>query len=55
MQAAGHCRTVYLHKGLLGLAQAAHLKRIGQQILGNFISRRVRAAWNAWVDLIQVY
>ena len=55
VQAVEHWRALYLHKGLLGLGQAAHLKRIGQQVLGNFISRRVRAAWNAWVDLIQVF
>lgn len=54
LQAAQHCRALYLHKGLLGLGQAAHLKRIGLQVLGNFISRRLRAAWNAWLDMLQV-
>lgn len=54
MQAAEHCRALYLHKGLLGLGQAAHLKRTGLKVLANFISRRLRAAWNAWADLLQV-
>ena len=54
MQAAEHMRSLYLHKGLAGLRQAARLKRVGQQVLANFISHRLRAAWNAWLDVVQV-
>ena len=43
-----------LQKGFSALQHAAHLKRAGQQILANFLSRRVRAAWNAWTDMVQV-
>ena len=54
MQAAQHVRSLYLSKGLTGLWQAAHLKHVGQQVLANFISHRLRAAWNAWLDMVQV-
>lgn len=54
MQAAEHWRMSALQKGLSALQHAAHLKRTGQQILANFLSRRVRAAWNAWTDMVQV-
>lgn len=54
MQAAEHWRMSALQKGFAALQHAAHLKRTGQQILANFLSRRVRAAWNAWTDMVQV-
>ncbi len=54
MQAAEHWRMLALQKGFSALQHAAHLKRTGQQILANFMSRRVRAAWNAWTDMVQV-
>lgn len=53
LQAADHRCAVLLHKGWTSLWQAAQLKRIGQRILANFLGRRVRAAWNAWADMVQ--
>ncbi len=54
MQAAEHWRMSALQKGFSALQHAAHLKRTGQQILANLLSGRVRAAWNAWTDMVQV-
>lgn len=54
MQAAEHWHLTCLGKGMAGLQHAVRLKRVGQQILTNFLSRRLRAAWNAWTDMVQV-
>jgi len=53
-QAADHWRTLVLRNCLTALQQAAQLKRTGQRILANFLGRRIRAAWNAWSDMVQV-
>ena len=54
MQAAEHWHMNCLGRSMAALQHAVHLKRVGQQILANFLTRRLRAAWNAWTDMIQV-
>ena len=54
MQAAEHWQVLTLQKGFSALQQAAKLRRTGQRILVNFLGRRMRAAWNAWTDMVQV-
>ena len=54
VQAAEHWQLLTLHKGFAALQQAAQLKRTGQRILANFLGRRMRAAWNAWTEMVQV-
>lgn len=54
MQVAEHWHMTCLHKGVAGFQRAVHMKHVGQQILASFISRQLRGAWNAWVDMVEV-